>query len=209
MYLPAHFAQSDPACLHQIMRDFPLATLITHSPRGVEADAIPLLLQAEAGAHGELWGHVARANPLWKTHPEGTDVLVLFHGPQAYVSPNWYPSKRQHHKAVPTWNYVMVQARGQLRVMDDAAWTRQLVSELSAMHEATQPVPWRVEEAPADYLEAMLRAIVGFRIEITELSGKWKVSQNQPAENRAGVVGALEAQGGAASAMAALITAQS
>lgn len=191
MYLPSHFAEARIEVLHGLIQDSPLATLVTCSPRGVEADLLPLLLRPGLGEFGELQGHVARANPLWRSHPADVDVLAVFQGPQAYVSPNWYPTKREHGKAVPTWNYITVQARGRLQVVDDMLWIRGLLDDLTATHESGQPVPWRIGEAPPDYIEKMLAAIVGFRLVITELSGKWKVSQNQPAPNRVGVVEAL------------------
>ena len=208
MYLPAHFAETRPEALHAAMSAHPLATLVSMSGRGLEANPIPLLLKPDTGNLGELWGHVARANPLWREHPADVEVLAVFQGAQSYVSPNWYPTKQEQHKVVPTWNYVTVQARGKLRVMDDAAWVLDLVSTLTATHEATQPRPWSVADAPPDYIAAMLKAIVGIRIEITELSGKWKVSQNQPQINREGVVSALAARSDdMARAMAAAVAA--
>ena len=191
MYLPSHFAEARNEVLHGLILNSPLATLVTCSQRGVEADLIPLLLRPELGEFGELHGHVARANPLWRSHSADVDVLAVFQGPQAYVSPNWYPTKREHGKAVPTWNYITVQARGRLHIVDDELWKRGLLDSLTAIHESTQPIPWKISEAPPDYIEKMLNAIVGIRLVITELTGKWKVSQNQPAANRAGVIEAL------------------
>lgn len=193
MYLPGHFAETRNDVLHGLMSNYPLATLVTCSARGVEADLLPLLLREGTGEFGELHGHVARANPLWRTHPADSDVLAIFQGPQAYVSPNWYPTKREHGKAVPTWNYITVQARGRLQIVDDELWKRGLLDALTAIHESGQPVPWQISEAPADYIQKMLAAVVGVRVVITELTGKWKVSQNQPTANRTSVIEALSA----------------
>ena len=195
MYLPAHFAETRPEVLRDFMRVHPLATIVMHGPAGLAADPVPVIHSADPPPFGRLRGHVARANPLWQEAGGGIDVLVLFQGPGAYVSPNWYPSKRQNRKAVPTWNYLTVQARGRLRAVDDPAWLRGLLDELTAVHEADFAAPWRLDEAPADYLERMLAAIVGIEIDIAEIVGKWKLSQNQPPANRAGVLAGLEAAG--------------
>ncbi len=198
MYLPKHFEQTDRTALVTLMREWPLATLVIATPEGPTADVIPLEYVAEAGEHGTLRGHVARANPLWRH--AGTKALAVFTGPEAYVSPGWYPSKREHGKVVPTWNYTMVQASGPLVVVDDAPWVHALVSGLTDHHEAKQAAPWAVRDAPDDYVQQMLKAIVGFEIPLTSLVGKWKVSQNRSAADRAGV-----AQGMPDAAMAALV----
>jgi len=189
MYLPRHFEQNDAAALAALMYDCPLATLVIATPDGPTADLIPLAFHADAGARGTLRGHVARANPLWRH--AGAAALAVFQGPQAYVSPNGYPSKREHGKVVPTWNYTMVQARGVLRAVDDAAWVRAFVGRLTERHESTQPAPWAVTDAPDDYVQQMVGAIVGIEIELSSLRGKWKVSQNRSAADRAGVAAAL------------------
>lgn len=194
MYIPRHFAETCPERLHAAMAAYPLATLVTLSPRGVEANPVPLLLRA---GQNELHGHVARANPLWREHLQGADALAVFSGPQAYVSPGWYPTKLDHGKAVPTWNYITVQARGRLRVIDDTEWKRHFLDALTAVHEAGEPAPWRTADAPAEYIDNMIKAVVGIVIEITELTGKWKVSQNQPEQNRAAVGAMLLARGNA------------
>ena len=198
MYLPKHFEQNDAAVLAAAMHAHPLATLIVATSEGPTADLIPLEFHPEVGAHGTLRGHVARANPLWRA--AGAAVLAVFHGPQAYVSPNWYPSKREHGKVVPTWNYTMVQARGTLRAIEDAPWVHTLVTQLTDRHESTQAAPWAVSDAPDDYVQQMLRAIVGIEIELRSLVGKWKVSQNRSLSDRQGV-----AEGLAAHPMAALV----
>lgn len=194
MYLPAHFAESRPEVLHALMREHPFATLVTQGADGLTADHLPLHLAPEIGVFGALQGHVARANPLWQA-AAGSEVLAIFNGPQAYVTPSWYATKREHGKAVPTWNYVVVHARGRLRAIDDAAWLSQQLEALVARHEEGFAEPWRIGEAPPDYIDKMLTAIVGIEIVITSLAGKWKTSQNQPAANRAGVVAGLRGQG--------------
>jgi transcriptional regulator len=141
-----------------------------------------------------LVGHVARANRLWHEHPAEVPVLAIFHGPQAYVTPSWYPGKQAHGKAVPTWNYVAVHVRGHLRVVDDADWLRAQLDALVLEHEASFVDPWQVTDAPADYIEKMISAIVGIEIEIIAMQGKWKLSQNQPTANRAGVIAGLHQQ---------------
>jgi transcriptional regulator len=200
VYLPKHFEQPDRDALVALMRERPLATLVIATPDGPTADLIPLDYVADASEHGLLRGHVARANPLWRH--AGVDMLAVFTGPEAYVSPGWYPSKREHGKVVPTWNYTMVQARGCLRVVDDAPWLRALVGHLTETHEAAQAKPWSVADAPEDYVQQMLRAIVGIEIPLTSLVGKWKTSQNRSAADREGVVHALAER---AAAMAALV----
>lgn len=194
MYLPRHFAETRSEVLHALMRAHPFATLVTQGGTSLSADHLPLHLAAAIGPLGALQGHVARANPLWQ-HADRTEVLTIFHGPQAYVTPSWYASKRADGKAVPTWNYVVVQARGRLRVIEDPAWLRAQLETLVESHEAGFAEPWRINDAPPDYIEKMLTAIVGIEIVISEVTGKWKVSQNQPAINRAGVVAGLREQG--------------
>ncbi len=190
MYQPAHFVESDAQTLLALMREFPLATLIRGGAE-LAADILPL----EVARTGDTWritGHVARANPLWR-EADGQPVLALFQGPQGYVSPNWYPSKAEHGKAVPTWNYTMVQVHGTLRAFEDAQWLRALVTRLTERHEGDRPMPWHVADAPPDFLEAMLKAIVGIEIEVTRVEGKFKLSQNRSAADRTGVVLGLEA----------------
>ena len=189
MYQPAHFVEHDPGALLALMRDAPLATLI-HGAGELTADALPLEVE-RIDDTWRLTGHVARANPLWRV-ADGQPVLVLFQGAQAYVSPAWYPGKAEHGKVVPTWNYSMVQAHGRLRAIDDATWLRDFLTRLTARHEGGRAQPWQVADAPADYLDAMLRAIVGIEIEVTRLEGKFKLSQNRSAQDRAGIVSGLE-----------------
>lgn len=205
MYLPAQFEESRIEVLHELMVEHPFATLLTQGTGELEANHLPLHLEAEAGPFGVLQGHVARANPLWKQATD-SEVLVIFHGPQAYVTPSWYETKREHGKAVPTWNYVVVHAHGRLRVIENADWLLGNLETLVAHHEAGFAEPWQVGDAPPEYIDKMLTAIVGIEIEIAELKGKWKISQNQPPANRAGVVAGLRALGtGEAAAMADLV----
>jgi transcriptional regulator len=204
MYLPEHFAEKRPEVLRQLLATHPLATLVTHGEDGLDANHLPLLLDPQAGPHGTLRGHIARANPLAR-HPGG-EVLVIFQGPQAYISPNWYPSKAEHGQAVPTWNYAVVHGRGSLHILDDPAWLRALLQQQTTRHEAGQAQPWQIDDAPEEYIARQLRAIVGIEIPLTALSGKWKTSQNRPAADRVGVVCGLQASGGEqAQAMAELV----
>jgi transcriptional regulator len=207
MYQPKHFEQTDVAALHALVRAHPLATLVTQGADGTpSADHIPLLLE-DGGPHGVLRGHVARANPLWQ-QAAGRPVLVVFQGPQAYVSPSWYPAKQEHGKVVPTWNYAVVHAQGTLAAIEDPAWLRALLGRLTERHEGERAAPWGVDDAPADYVAQMMRAIVGIEIPLTTLVGKWKVSQNRGAADRAGTVQGLREDGHAqALAMAALVEA--
>jgi transcriptional regulator len=208
MYLPAHFAETRPEVLHALVRAYPLAAVVAPGADGLlAADHVPLLLDpGGAGAPGVLRGHVARGNPIWRDRAPGAQALAIFQGPQHYVSPNWYPSKKESGKVVPTWNYCCVHVNGTLRIHDDAAWVRRLVTELTDAQESASAHPWAVSDAPADYLQAMIGQIVGIEIVIERIAGKWKVSQNQPVHNRAGVVQGLQAAGtDRAEAMARLV----
>ena len=190
MYQPAHFVEQDPQTLLALMKAHPLATLVRGGAE-LAADILPLEVE-RVGEGWRITGHVARANPLWR-EADGQPVLALFQGPQGYVSPNWYPSKAQHGKAVPTWNYTMVQVHGTLRAIDDAPWLRAFVTRLTERHEGGRAAPWHVTDAPADFIDTMLKAIVGIEIEVTRVEGKFKLSQNRSAEDRTGVVLGLEA----------------
>lgn len=194
MYQPSHFAQADEAALLELMRGFPLATLVSVQAGALTADPVPLHWNETRRA---LEGHVARANPLWR-EAAGAAVLAVFRGEQAYVSPSWYPSKAEHHKVVPTWNYAVVNAHGVLEVVDDPAWVHGLVSRLTDAHESPRAAPWAVDDAPAAYVQQMLRAIVGIRIPVTRLEGKWKLSQNRSTPDRQGVGAGLRREAGAA-----------
>jgi transcriptional regulator len=193
MYSPAAFRVDDLAQLHGQIATTPLATLVTAGALGLLASHLPLSLDPAAGERGTLYGHFARANPQWRDLAAGAEALVIFSGPSAYVSPGYYPSKARDPRAVPTWNYVTVHAWGHVEVFDEPARLRQLVGRLSDHHERGQAQPWSLDDAPADYLDGLLRAIVGFALPIERIAGKWKLSQNQPAENHAGVRAALAA----------------
>ena len=187
MYVPRAFAVDDVPILHQQMLATPLPVLVTHASQGLTASHVPLLLNPDEGPYGTLYGHLARANPHCKALAEGVENLVIFAGEQAYISPSFYPSKAEHGKAVPTWNYLAVHAYGTAEVFDDAERLLALVSRLSSKHEAGRSQPWSVSDAPADYIDSMLKAIVGFRLPITRLDGKRKLSQNRDATDQAGV----------------------
>jgi len=205
MYQPAHFAETDPDALLALMKAHPLATLVRGGAE-LSGDVLPIEVE-RVGDGWRMTAHVARANPLWR-EADGQPVLLVFQGPQAYVSPNWYPSKFQHGKAVPTWNYAMVQVHGTLRAIQDSEWLRRFVTRLTERHEAGRAVPWHVSDAPADYLDAMLKAIVGIEIEVTRVEGKFKLSQNRDAADRTGVVLGLEADAAAQRQAEADATAQ-
>ena len=195
MYLPPHFEEKRVDVLHQLVRNHPLGLLVTQSPDGeLSANSVPFVLDEDpAGGPGILRAHVARANPLWRETRPDSPVLIVFQGPQAYISPSFYPSKAEHGKVVPTWNYVMVQARGRLVAIEDANWLHAFVTRLTHRHEASRPAPWAVSDAPADYVDQMVKAIVGIEIALSALQGKWKVSQNRSAADRAGVARGLGA----------------
>jgi transcriptional regulator len=206
MYLPKHFEESDPQVLHALIRAHPLGTWVTMHAGELLANHVPFLLDPARGEHGTLVGHVARANPVWQSFSATVPSLVVFQGVESYVTPSWYPSKHQHGKAVPTWNYAVVHARGIPRAIEDKAWLLDLVTRLTDTHEAAMALPWKVTDAPPDFVDRQLEAIVGIEIPITRLTGKWKVSQNRPAADRLGVVAGLLGRGDAAAeAMAALV----
>jgi transcriptional regulator len=192
VYLPAHFEERRIDVLHGLIREQPLGTLVTMGSEGITANHVPFEVDPEPAPFGTLRAHVARANPVWRDHAPGAEALVIFQGASAYVSPSWYPSKRETGKVVPTYNYVVVHARGRLLAIEDPAWLRRLVGRLTDRHEAGSEHPWKVTDAPEDYIESQLRAIVGIEIVPGSLVGKWKVSQNRPPLDRDGVVRGLE-----------------
>ncbi|MDG0854926.1 FMN-binding negative transcriptional regulator [Roseateles puraquae] len=200
-YLPGHFEERDLATLHAFIEANPLATWATTQDGELVVHHVPFRLDRTRGPFGTLVGHVARANPVWRA-PQPS--LLVFGGPQAYVSPGWYASKPLHGKVVPTWNYAVVHARGTPVVLEDAASVLRIVSALTDTHEARQAHPWQVGDAPPEFVDQMLRAIVGIEIPIEQLVGKWKVSQNRSADDRAGVAAGLRAQD-PADPMAALV----
>lgn len=192
MYQPRHFEQTSQRAIVALIRTCPLATLVLSLPDGLSINHVPMLLTDVDGVPTSLRCHVARANPVWKHIEQAADLRVVFHGPQAYISPGWYPAKRDHGKVVPTWNYEAVHVRGVATVHDDTAWLLGFVNDLTTTHEAPQPVPWKTGDAPDDYIKTMLRAIVGIEISISGIDAKSKLSQNQPAANRDGVVAGLQ-----------------
>lgn len=199
MYLPRHFEETRSEVLHDFMREHPLATIVVSDAAGLSADHVPLHLRPGQGPHGTLIGHVARANPLWRKAAAaadgGLDTLVLFQGTQHYISPGWYASKAKDGRVVPTWNYAVVHVQGRLKAIDDAAWLRGVLEELTGVHEADRTPPWQMADAPADYIEKMMRAIVGIEVEILGLVGKFKLSQNKSAADRHSMIEGLHAVG--------------
>ncbi|MGD1071714.1 MAG: FMN-binding negative transcriptional regulator [Bryobacteraceae bacterium] len=192
MYLPEHFREDRPEVLRELMAKFPLAALVTAGTGGLEANHMPLLYDPQPAPWGTLRGHLSRANrQLQDFQPDG-EALAIFQGPQAYISPNWYPTKQQHGRVVPTWNYAVVHAYGKLSVYAEPERLRAFLDRLTAVHEARQPKPWAPADAPPEYVEGLLKAIMGVELAIARIEGKWKVSQNQPAENRLGAADGLE-----------------
>lgn len=204
MYLPPHFAVTDSETLHQLIRAYPLGALITHGEGGLDANHLPFEFDAGEGEHGVLRAHVARNNPLWQEVKDGDEVLVIFKAADGYISPSWYPGKQEHHKLVPTWNYSVVHAHGRIQIRDDARFVRRLLANLTRHHEAGEPTPWKMADAPRDYLEAMVQAVIGIEIEITGLVGKFKLGQNKGAADRLGAANALQERGQSALAEAML-----
>ena len=195
MYLPAHFAETRHEELTRIIRAYPLGMLVTQGDCGLDADHIPFEYDPSAGPHGLLSAHVARANPLWQRCPSGTPVMVVFRGAEAYISPSWYPSKHEAHRQVPTWNYEVVHAHGTLTVRDDERFVRGIVGRLTKRHEAAEPVPWKMSDSAPDYIDGLLRNIVGIEIAVTSLVGKVKLSQNKEQRDRLGAADMLDQRG--------------
>ncbi len=186
MYQPPAFREDRLPILHEMIRAHPLATLITAGPKGLQANLLPFTLH-EAGPRGILRAHLARANPQLEALRLGAETLVVFQGPQAYISPAWYPAKKEHGRVVPTWNYIVVQVRGTPQIHDDPVWLRAQVEELTRTHESPRPKPWQVGDAPESYIDALLQSIAGLEIRIASIDGKWKMSQNRSHADRQGV----------------------
>ncbi|MBN3831637.1 FMN-binding negative transcriptional regulator [Burkholderia sp. Ac-20344] len=195
MYVPADFNEPNPDALRELIVQHPFGSLITHGKCGLDAIHIPFELLPSDGGLGELHAHVSRENPVWQDVADGDEVLVIFRAGDAYISPTWYPSKHVAHRQVPTWNYVVVHAHGRITVRDDAKFVRGVVARLTRTHEASQPVPWKMGDAPADYLDTMLQSIVGLQIEITRFVGKRKLGQNKAEADIRGAGDALVANG--------------
>lgn len=209
MLIPASFAESRIDEMHRLMRASPLATMVIAGSGGLEAHHLPTHLDTTRGPYGVLQCHVARANSLWRESGEGIDALAIFHGPDAYITPSWYATKRDGGKVVPTWNYVTVHAYGRLRAIDEPQWLRAHLEQLVTDNESREALPWKIADAPPEYIETMLRGIVGIEFEIVKLEGEWKVSQNHPEANRSGVVDGLRRRGGdGATAIADLVEAR-
>ncbi|MFL9866543.1 FMN-binding negative transcriptional regulator [Paraburkholderia fungorum] len=195
MYVPAHFDEPRTEVLHTLIKENPFGILFTHGKSGMDANHIPFELKSTDGTCGVLHAHVARANPVWQDVANGDEVLVVFRAGDAYVSPSWYPSKHESHKQVPTWNYRVVHAYGRISIHDDERYVRGVVGRLTRTHEASQPKPWKMTDSSADYIDTLLKAIVGVEIEITRLVGKIKLSQNKEARDIRGAGATLNAQG--------------
>lgn len=207
MYVPNHFKEEDQAKLHQYICDYSFGLLVIADDEGIEANHVPFHLSSGAdGALGRLQCHLARSNPVWKRMRGGARVLAVFQGPDAYISPSWYPTKSETGRVVPTWNYLAVHVQGSARIIEDPAWLKHHLHQLTDQHESQMTAPWSVDDAPTDFTEGLMRAIVGVEIQIETLTGKLKASQNQPERNKAGVKAALETGGeGLNLAMAKLI----
>lgn len=205
MYVPAHFDEQRPDALHALIRRHPLGALVTHGALGLDANHLPFHLDVRPDGPAMLQAHVARANPLWREVRDGDEVLAIFRASDAYISPNWYPSKQAQHRQVPTWNYMVVHAHGRIRVRDDERFVRAVVGRLTKTHEATQPVPWRMADSAPGFIDGLLQAIVGIEIEITRLVGKSKLGQDEEPADQRGAAEALKAGGadGIAEAMLA------
>jgi transcriptional regulator len=196
MYIPTHFKEDRTEVLHQLIANHPLGTLITMTADGLNANHIPLMVDAGRGMFGTLRGHVARSNTVWQTSEPGVNALVVFQGPEAYISPSWYPSKKENDKVVPTWNYAVVHAAGPLVIRDDETWMREFLNSTTDHFEATRNTSaprWKMNDAPEQFLQTMMRAVVGIEIPIANIEGKWKVSQNRAVTDREGVATALQA----------------
>jgi transcriptional regulator len=191
MYNPAAFREEKPENIRAVIERYPLATLVTAGPGGITASHLPMLYDPGDGNAGVLRGHLARANPQWRD-PAPREALAIFSGPEHYVSPAWYPSKREHGKVVPTWNYVVVHAQGTVRFVEDRAWLLANVKALSELHEKLQGTGWKVEDAPPGFIDSMVQAIIGVEFTIASWEGKAKASQNRSAADREGVIAALE-----------------
>jgi transcriptional regulator len=202
MYTPPHFALTQPEQLQRIIHAHPLGVLVTSGPAGLDADHIPFEFHPASGPLGKLSAHVARANTLWQRCPTGTEVMVIFRGAESYVSPNWYPSKHEAHRQVPTWNYEVVHAHGRITVLDDERFVRGLVARLTKRHEAAEPKPWKMGDSAPAFIDEMLAKIVGVEIELTSLTGKSKLSQNKEARDRLSAGDKLDARGQAELAQA-------
>jgi transcriptional regulator len=191
MYIPQANKEDRLPVLHKLMEDQPFTSLVTTGASGLFASHIPMVLERDGTALGLLRGHLSRANPQWRELSPSVQALAIFSGPQHYITPNWYPEKEANGKVVPTWNYAVVHAYGHLKVIEDSDWLMAHLNTLTTIHEAGSPVPWKVSDAPADYIASMARGIVGLEMVIERIEGKWKVSQNRSEQDRHGVADGL------------------
>lgn len=205
MYIPQHYEVKDLRILHALIDAHPLGAWVTAGSSGLNVDHVPFLLDPERGEFGTLVAHVARTNPVWRSLSGEDESVVVFRGPDAYVSPSWYPSKREHGKVVPTWNYAVVHAFGSPRAIHDHAWLMALVDRLTTKHESGRVEPWKVTDAPAQYIARRIDAIVGIEIPIRRIEGKWKVSQKESIADRRGIAAGLLEQAQPDPAMARLV----
>lgn len=202
MYVPSQFVESRPEEVHRIIQQNALGMLVTHTATGLEANHLPFLLDSDQGTCGTLIAHVARKNTIWQEVADGDEVMVVFRGVQGYISPSWYPGKHETHRRVPTWNYEVVHAHGTIHVHDDAKYVRGVVARLTRQHEATEPTPWKMGDAPADFIDDQLSHIVGIEIRLTRLECKRKLNQHHETRDREGAIDALEERGNAGLAQA-------
>jgi transcriptional regulator len=192
MYIPKAFREDREERLYGLLETHPFASLITSGPSGLMASHIPMVLERGSFGKGLLKGHLSRANTQWRELVEQAEALAIFSGPQHYITPNWYPEKQQTGKVVPTWNYAVVHVYGRIQVMEDAEWLMAHLEGLTSIHEAKSPVPWKITDAPANYVASQIKGIVGLQMEIERMEGKWKVSQNRSEQDRSGVAEGLD-----------------
>jgi transcriptional regulator len=205
MYLPSLFREDRIKVQHELIRAHPLGLLVTAGPGGLMANPIPFLIDRDATPYGTLHAHFSRANPQLRELAAVDECLVLFQGPQDYVTPSWYPTKQETGKVVPTWNYAMVHAWGRPTLIEDAAWLRRQLDDLTLLQEGGRPTPWAVDDAPAPFVAAQLKGIIGLEIPVSRIEGKWKMSQNRPRADQLGVVAGFRAQGEAGEPLADLV----
>ncbi len=206
MYLPKINEETRLDVLHDLIRAHPLGTWVSAEETELNVNHIPFVLDGSRGEFGTLLGHVARANPIWKASPSARASVIVFRGPQAYITPSWYPSKHQHGKAVPTWNYAVVTAQGYPQFIDDREWLYEHLAQLTDTHEASQALPWKIGDAPEEFTDKLVAAVVGVEIPVRRIEGKWKTNQNRPEPDKLGVVAGLLGKGDDESvAMASLV----
>ena len=193
MHIPTKFEQNDFSQLEGLIREYPFATLITLSASGIDANHLPVIFN-EVGGRKIIQAHIAKVNPLWKDVSDKSEVMLIFNGPNCYISPNHYPTKKETGKAVPTWNYIVVHVRGVMSYRWDETWLKEMIDNLTFQHEASQETPWSTSDAPQSYIKKMLPGIVGLEIEVTSMTSQWKLSQNQPEKNKLGVINGLSSE---------------